>query len=158
MIDQATRDLICERIASGESLRGICRELGTPSQALVLKEVLKDDAFREQYTRARETQADVLADEIVQISDDGTNDWMVSNDPENPGYRFNGEHSSRSRLRVDARKWFASKVAPKKYGERLDLNHGGGIVLRELSDVERVAKILSFVSQVKRATPSEEPE
>jgi hypothetical protein len=158
MIDQATRDLICKRIASGESLRAICRDLGSPSQSSVCELTTKDKAFADQYAQARETQADVLAEEIVEISDDGRNDWMAANDPENPGYKFNGEHSARSRLRVDARKWFASKVAPKKYGERLDLNHSGEVVTRELSDVERVAKILSFVNQVKQATPSGEAE
>lgn len=111
-----------------------------PSQALVLKEVLADVDFREQYMRARETQADVLAEEIVEIADDGRNDWMEINDPDNPGYKFNGEHSARSRLRVDARKWFASKVAPKKYGDKIEATHqgpGGGPIA-----IERIERVI----------------
>ena len=46
---------------------------------------------------------------------------METNDPDNPGYRLNGEHVQRSRLRVDARKWRAAKMANGKYGERLEL-------------------------------------
>ncbi len=85
--------------------------------------------FAEQYTRAREAQADFLAEDTIEIADNATNDWMATNDPENPGYTLNGEHVQRSRLRVDARKWFASKVAPKKYGEKIGLEHSGEINL-----------------------------
>ena len=71
-------------------------------------------------TVSNEAQADALAEETLEIADDGKNDWMLDNDPDNPGYKLNGEHVQRSRLRVDARKWFASKVAPKKYGEKVE--------------------------------------
>jgi len=82
---------------------------------------LKDHPeFSEQYARAREAQADTLADEILEIADDASNDWMMKNDPDNPGWLANQEHIQRSRLRVDSRKWYAGKVAPKKYGDRID--------------------------------------
>lgn len=61
--------------------------------------------FLQQYTRAREDQADTHADEIIDISD---------NYDEDPNSR---------RVRIDARKWVASKLKPKKYGERIDHNH-----------------------------------
>jgi hypothetical protein len=81
--------------------------------------------FREQYARARESQADYYAEEIIQISDDGTNDWMERRSEAekgagvDTGWVLNGEHVQRSRLRVDARKWYAGKLAPKKYGDKL---------------------------------------
>lgn len=94
-----------------------------PHVATVLRWLGKDEhaAFREQYARAREAQADVLADESIEIADDATNDWMEVNAADEKGekYRLNGEHVQRSRLRVDTRKWFASKLAPKKYGDKL---------------------------------------
>ena len=120
-------DTICARIASGESLRGICRDDGMPDAATVFRWLASNSdtykGFREQYARARDIQADALVDEILEISDDGTNDWMIrhGDDGEESGWRVNGEHIQRSRLRVDSRKWFASKVAPKKYGEKLEL-------------------------------------
>jgi len=72
-------------------------------------------------TRARERQADVLAGQILEISDDGTNDYVQTEDGEVP----NHEHIQRSRLRVDSRKWLASKLAPKKYGDKIDATPSG---------------------------------
>lgn len=114
-------DEICERLANGESLRAICAGEGKPSQSMVFRWLQANEGFRERYARAREAQADVLADESIDIADDATNDWMEINAADERGekYRLNGEHVQRSRLRIDTRKWFASKLAPKKYGEKL---------------------------------------
>lgn len=67
-----------------------------------------------------------MADEVMDISDDGANDWMQRNDPDNPGYVVNGEHQARSRLRVDTRKWYLSKLAPKRYGDKIELSGPDG--------------------------------
>lgn len=120
----ATR--ICERLARGESLRSICRDEQMPGRTTVAKWISDDhEGFAGQYARARDVGIDMLAEEAIEISDDGSNDWMLSNDPNNPGYRLNGEHSSRSRLRVDTRKWYTAKLAPKRYGDRIAHEHTG---------------------------------
>jgi hypothetical protein len=115
-------DTICTALASGRSLRSICTDEGMPAQSTIFR-WLADERyadFREQYTRARESQADALFDEILDIADDGTNDWMERHDEQggNIGWKENGEALQRSRLRVDARKWMAGKLKPKVYGER----------------------------------------
>jgi hypothetical protein len=94
-----------------------------PDCATVFRWIRVKEGFREQYTRAKEESADALLEETLDIADDGSNDWMESNDPNNPGYRANGEHVQRSRLRVDTRKWAMSKLKPKKYGDKLDLGN-----------------------------------
>lgn len=110
---------IMERLADGESLRSICRDPNMPSRPTVYGWVLENkDSFADQYARAREMQAHALSDDIIAISDDGSNDWMERHDPNNRGWEANGEHMQRSRLRVDARKWAASKILPKVYGEK----------------------------------------
>jgi len=107
-------DAICERIAMGESLRAICRDEAMPAMSTVFKWLTQQEAFAEQYAHAREEQAETLADEIVTIADGlGGEDSAVL--------------TARDRLRVDARKWAASKLKPKKYGDKVDLNHGGRI-------------------------------
>jgi len=133
-------DLICLRLSEGESLRGICREDEMPSVGTVCRWLATDTVFREQYARAREAQADTLADEILEISDNATNDWMERQTPEGQGigWQVNGEHIKRSRLRVDSRKWFAGKVAPKKYGEKAQLDLGSDPDRPVLHRVERV--------------------
>jgi hypothetical protein len=112
---------ICERIADGESLRAICKDEGMPAKSSVFKWLIEHKEFSDQYARARETQADTIFDEILDIADDGTNDWMVKNtaDGEAIGWRENGEALRRSALRVDARKWMAGKLRPKKYGDKV---------------------------------------
>lgn len=111
-------DEICSRLASGESLNAICRDDHIPHRVNVMRWLLATDKplyddFRTNYALAREIQYQNMADDILDIADDGTNDWVENNDDENGGYRVNGEALGRSRLRVDTRKWFMSKVLPK---------------------------------------------
>uniref|UniRef100_UPI003F495D0D terminase small subunit-like protein n=1 Tax=Ensifer adhaerens TaxID=106592 RepID=UPI003F495D0D len=119
--------LICERISNGESLRSICDDDGFPSKSTVFKWLSENEAFSDQYARAREAQADAIFDDILSIADDARNDWMEKRDSEgeNLGWRENGEAVRRSQLRIEARKWMAGKLRPKKYGEKLDLNVSG---------------------------------
>lgn len=97
---QSVADTICEKLADGQSLRSICREDEMPATSTVCKWLSLLPAFAEQYARAREMQADALADEITDIADN------IEGDPQ------------RDRLRVDARKWAASKLKPRKYGDK----------------------------------------
>lgn len=121
-------DEILEEISNGKSLVGILKSKEEyPSYTAFMRWIDQDTKLVEKYTKAKEAQADYLAEQLLDIADDGKNDWMRSNDPDNPGYRFNNEHYQRSRLRVDTRKWIASKLKPKKYGEKLDL--GGNVSL-----------------------------
>lgn len=119
---QEIADIICERISDGESLRAICAEENMPNKATVFRWLASNNVFSDQYARARECQADVLADEILDIADDGSNDWMekYGKDGEKTGWQVNGEAVQRSRLRLDARKWLAGKLRPKKYGEKVE--------------------------------------
>ncbi len=120
---QYIADIICERIANGQSLREICRDENMPASSTVFKWLTRVEAFAEQYARAREAQADALFDEILTIADDGSNDWMErrGDDGASLGWKENGEAIRRSQLRVDARKWMAGKLRPKKYGDKLDI-------------------------------------
>lgn len=111
---------ICAKLMAGQSLRSICAEDSFPECATVFNWLAKYPEFLEQYTQAREIQADVMADEICDIADDGTNDWMDRQLQNGQTIRVvDHEHIQRSRLRVDARKWVASKLKPKKYGDKV---------------------------------------
>lgn len=110
---------ICMRIADGESLRTICKSDEMPDRVTVYRWLNKHEAFRNHYARAREEQADTIFDEVLDIADDGTNDWMErSENGEKRGWLENGEALARSKIRIDARKWMAGKLRPKKYGEK----------------------------------------
>jgi hypothetical protein len=110
---------VCDRLAKGESLRAICRDDHMPDESAVRHWALDNkEGFHARYMRAREIQAYAVADELLEIADDGHNDWMEINRRGNVGYEVNGECVQRSRLRIDTRKWHLSKMLPKVYGER----------------------------------------
>lgn len=120
--NQEMADDICDRLADGKSLRSICLADDMPVQSTVFKWLSQQPAFAEQYARARETQADTLFDEIQDIADDGSNDYITKKNADGSEYEaVNSEHIQRSRLRVDARKWMASKLQPKKYGDKQEI-------------------------------------
>jgi len=128
-------DRICAGIANGKSLRTILKADNMPGMSTVFEWLRKFPEFAEQYARARDAQADALADEIQDIADDGSNDYMEELDKKTGeciGWRQNGEAAQRSRLRVDARKWIASKLKPKRYGDKLDVEHTGKVSLEQL--------------------------
>ena len=112
-------ETICYLIAtSSKGLNTICREAeNLPSASTVYKWLSEQKEFSERYARAREMQADLMADEILEISDDTSKDTYYTDS----GAHANSEWISRSRLRVDSRKWLMSKLSPKKYGDKLDL-------------------------------------
>ena len=110
---------ICELLELGQPLRQICRADGMPAPSSVIRWTEANKDFAERYARARTIGLDALAEEILDISDDGSNDWMEREQRDGSVETvLNAEHVQRSRLRVDARKWLLSKMRPDKYGDR----------------------------------------
>ena len=113
---------ICAEIAtSTKSLRTICSADGMPNASTVLfwlADATKPE-FLEQYTRAKEEQADFMCEEMIEIADDGSNDFMEIQRGDESYTVENKEWTSRSKLRVETRKWLASKLKPKKYGDKI---------------------------------------
>lgn len=109
----------------GRSLRSVCEDPKMPSVVTVFAWLRKYEDFLNLYTRAKQEAADAMADEILDISDDGHNDWMERRYGQDKVWVENGEAINRSRLRVDTRKWIMAKMKPKKYGDKLDLTSDG---------------------------------
>jgi hypothetical protein len=131
-------DEICERLANGESLRRICLTPNFPRQATVFRWLAANEGFRERYACAREAQADVLADEIIDIADGKVGEYEEGAKPD----------VMRDKLAVDARKWVAAKLRPTKYGDKLDLTSGGDKLGREVNEVEAVTRLASLASRI----------
>ncbi len=122
-------DEIFNRMIGGEGVTVICgpgRDGFLPSERAFYRRLTEDDAFRQRYMRAREAQGHREAEEIRAIADAAT-----------------PEDVQVARLRVDARKWRAGKLAPKVYGDKIDVEHSGGI------KVEGVK--MTFVDAVRAA-------
>lgn len=131
-------DTICERIAEGESLRDICKSEDMPNKATVFRWLASNQALSDQYARARESQADALFDDILEIADNATNDWMERNGEDGSGWSVNGDHIQRSKLRIDARKWMAGKLRPKVYGDKLEIDGKVGLTVTLEGDAAKL--------------------
>jgi hypothetical protein len=117
-------DEILARLANGETLRAICKEDHLPKESTVRRWAVDDvNGFFAHYAKAREIGYHTMADELLEVADDGRNDWMERNGDDGAGWQANGEHLQRSRLRVDTRKWLLSKALPKVYGDKAQLDH-----------------------------------
>lgn len=104
---QELADEICSQLSDGKSLRAVCRQDLMPSATTIFSWMRLHPTFLEQYARAKESSADAMADDILDIADD------------------KDEDAQSRRVRIDARKWIASKLKPKKYGDKIDTTISG---------------------------------
>lgn len=110
---QDVADLVCERLAEGQSLRKICTGEDFPSITTVWRWLSAREEFSKQYARAREEQAEFLADEIISIADELM--------PVGIDGKIDSAAVNQARLKIDSRKWVASKLKPKRYGDSTTL-------------------------------------
>lgn len=117
---EAIATVVLARLARGETLRAICRDDDMPPESTVREWALDDrEGFAARYARARHLGAYAMADELLEIADDGTNDWMDRANRNGEVERvLDSEHVQRSRLRADTRKWLLSKIVPKEFSDR----------------------------------------
>lgn len=97
---------ICDRIADGESMRKVCESEGMPGRRTVLEWLDRNEEFRTRCARARELQADALADRQLDVAGDVL---LGKVDPQ------------AGKVAISTYQWLGSKLAPKRYGDRLEL-------------------------------------
>lgn len=103
--EQIARE-VCERVAKGRSINSVCKDSDMPVRSTFYEWISTHSWLADKYARARELRAEVLAEEIIEIAD-------------------NAEDANKARLQVDARKWAASKLDAKRYGDKVDV--GGNL-------------------------------
>lgn len=127
---------LCQRIMMGESLTQICKDPKFPSKMVVCKwlSLPAYAEFREAYYHARRVQAEFLVDQVFDIVNDTTDDWIETYNKkgEPNGFKPNNEAIQRSKLKADTIKWYAGKMIPRIYGEHIDVTHDVGGDLAEL--------------------------
>ena len=131
-------EAICERLCMGESLRTILKTEGMPSMSSVMRWLMNMPEFDSKYARARQLQAEVWADELIDIADDSTNDYMAKKNEagEIIGYDLKPENFQRSKMRLEQRRWYAEKLRPKVYGPKLAI--GGAADLPPIQMTSRL--------------------
>lgn len=125
---QELADKICEELSMGNSIRTVCTPTEMPSPKTFYSWLRRYPEFLKQYEVAKQESTDAMAEDLLDIADDGTNDYMERQDKDGVGqgwWVINGEAIQRSRLRVDTRKFLMAKMKPKKYGDKVDLTSGG---------------------------------
>lgn len=105
---------ILERIMSGESVNVICSEPGMPARKTFYLWIIEDDALRERYEFALNSRTHAMAEDLLDIADMPV--------PTTPMGTTDTGAVAKQRLQVDTRKWLLSKLAPKKYGDKVQLS------------------------------------
>jgi len=118
---QEAVNAILSRVAtSRDSILTICKsDKDLPNAETFFTWIRESEELAHDYARAKESQADIIAEEMLDISDNGTNDYMErqAGNGDNVGWQLNGEHVQRSKLRIETRKWLLGKLRPKRYGD-----------------------------------------
>jgi len=111
-------DLICQRVATHTiGLPTLCKMYDDmPAEDAIQRWRYSFEEFRVKYAQAKMFQADLLAEECLYISNDSSEDYKID---EEGNKFFNSEAVARARLKIDTRKWLASKLLPKQYGDKL---------------------------------------
>lgn len=141
--NELTGDKLCGLIAEGRSVRSICREYDwAPCLTTFYRWLRTVPAFAKQYENSKEESADALADDILDIADDELKDYRTVTDQNGSQVVIDKDNIQRARLKVDARKWIASKLKPRKYGDfgRTEMTGAnGGPLLVSIADQIRKA-------------------
>jgi hypothetical protein len=129
------------RMYDGDSIRQICADDSLPSRTTVHLWRIRHTEFASQYARARRAQVEARIEEAHDIAEDGSNDYIATEE----GTIFNAEHVQRSKLRVEQRRWEASKLLrgsiddkPLDYGDKLahtGADGEGPVIMRVVSDI-----------------------
>lgn len=132
-LSQEIMDAICDRIAEGESLRKICKTKGMPRLSTIFRALGEpsNQTWRDQYARAREAQADALAEKIQDAAEAAPERVTITIGENATKTSVDAAEVQHRRLKVDALKWIASKLKPKKYGDRQEVEHTGKLSLEQ---------------------------
>lgn len=145
-------DIVLAEIADGVPLRQIARIHGFGKSSWYrLMEADAEIAGR--FARARIDGFDALAEEAIEIADDGRNDWETREREDGTEYQaLNHEHVSRSKLRVQTRLDLLARWDPKRYGNATTIKHadadGEKIAMDEVTRAARLAAIASAHNQM----------
>lgn len=134
-------DRICSLLIEGHTLRQIGELEGLPGKRTIISWLAKHVEFQHRYARAREMQALIAEDEIIEIADDSSHDYIDRTVNGQKQATFNRQNVERAKLRVEARKWLMSKRMPKRYGDKIDLNHSGAINMADALKAARERRI-----------------
>lgn len=158
--NQSTADAICDRLAAGESLNAICQDAGMPAESTVRAWALDDvEGFAAKYTRARHLGYEHHGELILKLADESRIGVKRTVKANGDVEEVEGDMVERSRLQVEARKWFLSKMLPKVYGDKTVIEGGDKPIQHDhtvgLSEAaQRALDLVAGVAEEGSASPA----
>ena len=142
---------ICTRLTQGEPLVQMCRDEHLPHVSTIYRWLARHPDFCDTYARAREEQADTLADQIVQIADERpeVNPIIDNKTGELIRIELSSSYIAWQKNRIEARKWTAMKLRPKKYGDKLELGGDPNNPLKIEVKTEAEQGLAELVKQIE---------
>ena len=134
---------ICTQIAEGKPLTIVCKQGGMPSLSTVFKWLSENKDFSDMYARAHDLQADVMAAEIAELADEKPRTYVDNNG----AIKIDPAWVNNQRNRIDARKWTASKLKPRKYGDSIKLDHDSESDISNLSEEQLDTRLSQLLDQ-----------
>lgn len=132
-------EAIFERLEQGEALINICRDQGMPGVRTALRWAAENESFGTEYARAREAQAEHMDGMILDVAAKA------------------GEDPQAARVKIDAYKWRAAKLYPKKFGDATMLKHADAKGEKlELGEVERATRLASILGEIEKRRASDD--
>lgn len=147
-------DYIVEEMAKGRSLSSIVEhDEGMPVFKTIFDWLRDNDDFIAKYTRARELQAHRMAEEIFSIADDSSGDQVTRYKEDGTEYKaIDHDNINRARLRVDTRKWYLSKVLPKLYGDKIEVNQTSEVTHHHIVSLPRPESREEWLKAIETTT------
>lgn len=145
------KEEIIQRTAAGEFLKHILNDENMPSRMTIKREQDRDPEFAAGMQMARQIAADIFVEEMMEIADDAKEDVR-------PDGTINYELVARSKLRIDQRRWTASRFDPARYGDKVqtDITSGGEkIEAAEINPLEQARKVAFVLEMARRAGTQE---
>ena len=142
---------LCTMLATSTlTLRQVCDELHL-QMGTVMSWLARYPDFAEGYAKAREYQCELRADEMLDIADNSTNDWVDYETKSGRVVRqFDYEHSRRSELRIKTRQWLMEKYGRRRFGDRLEVSQTLEVKgVASLAEPERVEDAVSLIRRVR---------
>jgi hypothetical protein len=139
---------ICLRLTHGEPLVQMCKDDHLPHVVTVYRWLLKHESFRNMYTQAREEQADTNADQILQIADE-----MPPEFTDDKGRTtIDQSYLAWQKQRIEARKWTAAKLKPRKYGEKISVGGDAGnpVQVEAVGEAQNLLEALLLNVELKK--------
>lgn len=136
---EETADRVLDGLAEGKSLVEVCSDPDLPSVRTIMQWAADNEEFSQRYVRAREAQAEVMDDKILTAAEKAKDDPQAA------------------RVQIDAYKWRAAKLAPKKYGDATTIKHADADGEKiEMGEVERATRLAAIFAQIEQRKSSDD--